>query len=326
MPGIVGLITKKPVREAQAELSRMVQALLHESFYVSGTFVNARLGVYAGWVARKGAFSDPMPLQNETKELTLFFSGEDFQDPSISSRLRERGHCISGQGADYLVHLAEEAEFPKCLNGRFHGLLLDEREGTAALFNDRYGMHRLYFHESADCFYFAAEAKAILTVRPELREGDPRAFAEYITSGAILENRTFFRDIHVLPPASAWRFRAGRLEEKAEYFSPAEWEEQGALDPEAYYRELREVFTRNLPRYFCGKERVGVSLTGGLDTRMIMAWNKAEAGSLPTYTFGGTYRECHDVKIARKVAQICHQPHQVILVADDFLSRFPYYA
>lgn len=69
-----------------------------------------------------------------------------------------------------------------------------------------------------------------------------------------------------------------------------------------------------------------MSLTGGLDTRMIMAWSKANPGSLPTYTFGGPYRECHDVKIARKVAKICQQPYQIIPVADDFLSRFSHYA
>jgi asparagine synthase (glutamine-hydrolysing) len=326
MPGIVGLITKKPQKEAESELGRMVRALLHESFYVSGRFMNAELGVYVGWVAREGSFSASMPLQNETGEITLVFSGEDFQDPSIGAQLKERGHGISDHGPDYLVHLAEETGFPKCLNGRFHGLLINERANNATLFNDRYGMHRLYFHEREDSFYFAAEAKAILAVRPELRQIDARSFAESITCGAVLENRTLFRDIQLLPTASAWSFRNRQLAEKLEYFNPSEWEEQGPLDQDSYYEGLREVFTRNLPRYFDGKERVGLSLTGGLDTRMIMAWSKAEPGSLPTYTFGGPFRECHDVKIARKVAQICRQSYQVIGVADDFLSRFPYYA
>ncbi len=45
-----------------------------------------------------------------------------------------------------------------------------------------------------------------------------------------------------------------------------------------------------------------MSLTGGLDTRMIMAWHKAAPGSLPCYTFGGKYRECRDVIVARQVA------------------------
>ena len=51
-----------------------------------------------------------------------------------------------------------------------------------------------------------------------------------------------------------------------------------------------------------------MSLTGGLDTRMIMAWQKAKPGSLPCYTFGGMLRDCQDVIVAREVARTCEQP------------------
>lgn len=69
-----------------------------------------------------------------------------------------------------------------------------------------------------------------------------------------------------------------------------------------------------------------MSLTGGLDTRMIMAWEKPEPGSLPCYTFGGMFRDCQDVKLSRQVASMCGQPHQVITVGNEFISRFPHYA
>ena len=48
-----------------------------------------------------------------------------------------------------------------------------------------------------------------------------------------------------------------------------------------------------------------MSLTGGLDSRMILAWAQAAPGSLPCYTFGGPYRDCADVRIARQLATIC---------------------
>jgi len=89
---------------------------------------------------------------------------------------------------------------------------------------------------------------------------------------------------------------------------------------------LRDVFVRKLPRYFNGNEQVGVSLTGGLDTRIIMAWRKAAPGSLPCYTFGSMYRDNEDVQLARRVAKICGQPHQVIATGKEFLSRFAHYA
>lgn len=327
MPGIVGLLTRRPRAQAEPELLRMVEALRHESFYQTGTWIDESCGIYVGWAARKGSFADGMPLWNERGDLTLVFSGEEFPEPGTAHRLRERGHDLATDGPSYLVHLCEEdAGFPGRLNGWFHGLLADRRRGTATLFNDRYGMHRLYYHESNDAFYFAAEAKAILAVRPELRRTDPRGLGEFVACGCVLEDRTLFEGLHVLPPAAAWTFRNGSVERKTRFFEPREWEDQDPLGPEAYYKELREVFARNLPRYFSGHERIGMSLTGGLDTRMIMAWHKAPPGTLPCYTFGGMFRDSQDVRVARLMAQACRQTHEVIRVGEGFLSRFPHYA
>jgi asparagine synthase (glutamine-hydrolysing) len=327
MPGIVGLITSMPRERAERELSRMVEALRHESFYITGTHTDTDLGVYVGWVARKGSFSDGMPLCNERGDVCLTFSGEDFHEPRTVAHLRERGHAVNADGPSYVVHLYEDdPNFPAGLNGRFQGLLCDRKQAQALLFNDRYGMHRVYYHQAKEAFYFAAEAKAILSVRPELRRIDPGGMGDFVACGCVLENRTLFEGIHVLPPASAWVFRNATLEDRGTYFHPEEWEDQEILEPESYYQQLREVFSRNLPLYFNGGQRVGLSLTAGLDTRMIMAWHKAPQGALPCYSFGGMFRDSQDVLVARQVADACGQPHQVIPVGEEFLSRFSHYA
>jgi len=59
---------------------------------------------------------------------------------------------------------------------------------------------------------------------------------------------------------------------------------------------------------------------------MMMAWLKPSPGSLPCYSFGGKFRECQDVTVARRVAHACGQSHQVIPVGEEFLTRFPHYA
>jgi asparagine synthase (glutamine-hydrolysing) len=328
MPGIVGLVTEMPREWAEPQLLRMVAALRHESFYTSGTWLDESLGVYVGWAARKHSFSDGMPVHNEAGDVTVVFSGEEFPEPGIAGRLQARGHTLEAKGPSYLAHLYEEEDqsFLRGLNGRFHGFLVDRKSGTGTLFNDRFGMHRIYYHQSKEAFYFAAEAKAILAVCPELRSADAQSLGEFVACGCVLENRTLFAGIRVLPPASAWVFKPARVEQRTSYFQPKEWEEQAPLDQESFYQELRQAFSRNLPRYFNGQEEVGMSLTGGLDTRMILAWHKAPSGSLPCYTFGGTFRECEDLRLARNVARICGQPHSVIPVGTDFLTQFPKYA
>ena len=327
MPGIVGLITKKSSEWAEAQLKLMVEAVRHERFYATGVWSDRNLGLYVGWTARENSFSDGMPLRNEKDDVVLIFSGEEYPEPGTARHLKERGHGCEESGASYLVHLYEEdPQFFKNLNGRFQGLLADRARGIAILFNDRFGLQRIYFHEAEDAFYFSAEAKAILAVRPELRAAESQSLGEYIACGCVLENRTLFRDIHVLPPGSAWSFSGATLEKRGVYFDPREWEEQESLDAESFYSQLREAFTSRLPRYFNGHEKIGVSLTGGLDTRIIMAWRKAPAGSLPCYTFGSMYRENQDVYLARRVAEICGQPYQIVTVDEKVLAKFPHYA
>lgn len=327
MPGIVGLISKMPRARAVEKLNRMVNAVRHEDFYETGTWIDESLGVYVGWAIRTGSFSEGNPFTNESQDVSLFLSGNVYSEHQTIQALKDRGHSVSGSAAGYLVHLYEEdPAFFKDLNGLFHGLVVDRTRRIATLFNDRYGMHRLCYHEANDAFYFAAEAKAILAVLPELRRADEQSIREFVACSCVLENRTIFKDIYTLPGGSAWTFRNAALQEKTAYFQPKEWEDQSPLNQEDYYRELKAVFAKNLPLYFSGEERVGMTLTGGLDTRLIMAWHRCEPESLPCYTFGGMLRDCGDVRIARRIAKMYAQPHEVIPIADDFLSRFPHYA
>ena len=327
MPGIVGLITRMPRERAEAQLRRMLDTIRHDSSYTTGTYIDESQGAYVGWALHTGSFCDGLPLLNEREDVVLLFSGEEYPDPGTVASLRRQGHAVDSKPASYLVHLCEgDSTFPAGLNGRFQGLWIDRRLGRATLFNDRSGMDRVYYHESKDAFYFAVEAKAILAICPDLCRLDPRGLGEYVSCGCVLENRTLFDGIYVLPPASAWEFRNGAIQQKKTYFSPSEWEQQDRLEPEPYYQELRQVFAKNLPRYFNGNGRIGMSVTGGLDTRMVMAWWKGPSGSIPCYSFGGTYRDSQDVSLGKKLARAWGQTHERIEVGQDFLSRFPDYA
>lgn len=318
MPGIVGLITKIPHDRAVTQLNRMVESLLHEAFYSSGTWMSERLGVYVGWISQGGASDSVMPVRTGRGDVIMAFSGEEYSGST---------QVPASEGLSYLAQAYKDDEsFPCGLNGRFHGLLVDLSRETALLFNDRFAMHRVYVHEAKDAFYFAAEAKAILAVCPDLRQIDMRCLGELVSCGGVLENRSLFRGVQVLPAASKWIFRDSELKRKDSYFDPKLWEDQEALDPETYCHELRAVFVQNLPRYFEGPERVGMSLTGGLDTRMVLACGKPTPGSLPCYTFGSMYRESQDVRIARRVAKECGQEFQVLTAAKEFLERFSKYA
>lgn len=325
MPGIVGIIGTASPEKNTIVLQGMVQSMMHESFYTSGTYINEQLGLWVGWVSHSGSFSDPMPVWNEAKDVCLIFSGEDFTDSSEIESLGIRGHSFSAGDASYLVHLYEEEgpSFFEKLNGSFSGVLVDLRDMSTILFNDRYGLKRIYYHENKDGFYFSSEAKSLLQVLPELRQIDYRSLAEMFSCGCVLQNRSLFSGISLVPGGSAWKFDTGKKLVKTSYFDQKSWENQEPLVGIEYYEKLKETWTRILPRYFRGKNPVAMSLTGGVDGRMIMAWANRPPNALPCYTFGGMFRDSVDVRIARRVAGICRQPHHILSVGDDFLSSFP---
>jgi asparagine synthase (glutamine-hydrolysing) len=302
----------------------MLQPMKHEDFYSSGTYANQELGMVSGFVSGDPARS-PGLVWNQAHQIGCYVSDEAFISESRSDKSSSRNGHAADHCAATMISLYEEqgiAALEK-FNGCFCGLLVDLRRGEVILFNDRYGLNRIYVHEQRGSLFFGSEAKSLLAVLPELRALDPRGLAEWFSCGCALENRTLFRGISLLPPGSAWTFSAdGRLK-RQNYFQASTWETQPPLTPAEFSDRLSEVFPRVLHRYTNGNRPVAMSLTGGLDGRMIMAWARPKPGELPCYTFNGTYRDCADVRIARKVAAACGQPHAAISVGAEFLSQFP---
>ena len=327
MPGIVGIFSKEGAPSDPSRVEAMTRSVTHEKFYTSGTYVNADLGLSVGWVCHKGSFSDCLPIWNETKDVCLVLVGEVFPERTELEYLRSKGHSVSTdpKDASYLVHQYEESglSFLEQLNGWFNGVLIDLRKRQATLFNDRYGLARLYYHLTDEALYFASEAKALLKVLPSCRRLDSTSLAEFLSCGCPLQGRTLFSQVHLLPCAASWTHVPGRPITSHTYFDSRAWIEQLPLNETEYYEQLRDTWKQILPRYFSGAQDVGLSMTGGLDSRMILAWAPREAGSLPCYTFGGRYRECADVTLARKASRVCGQPHRVLHVGDEFLKEFP---
>ena len=147
--------------------------------------------------------------------------------------------------------------FLEKLNGWFSGVLLDLREQKFVLFNDRYGVNRIYYHEDKAGFYFSSEAKSLLKILPATRQLDLRSLGELFSCEAVLENRSLFSGIALLPPGSAWVFSRGEPVKKKAYFKRETWESQPELSEGDFYEKLKETWARVLPKYFRGKQSVG---------------------------------------------------------------------
>ena len=294
----------------------MTRCLVHEPFHLADSAIIDQMVAGFGWAWDAASNAQP-DAWNHGRDVCLFLVGEEFGvagDPNDNVSRTQR-----------LLQLYERVgpRFVNELNGAFSGVLVDLRARKTLLFNDRYGLGRIYYSRSGDKFLFSSEAKSLLAVLPSLRRIDERGLAELFSVGCVLQNRSLFSDVSLLPAGSLWTFHLDGRVDKQRYFNPEIWEQQEPLDVATYSGRLTEVFARIAPRYFRAQERVAMSLTGGLDSRMILAWARPEPAGLPCYTFAGPYRNCLDVRIAKRLATACRQLHTTIPVQSDFYEEFP---
>jgi len=314
---IAGVITNRPQEAATDLLSSMIGSMLHDRCDSYGTYAIPELGCYLGWVADPDAGTDLNPAVSRDEERIAVLAGEQFSDaPGAKS-----------PAARFLAMWNEDGERSlRDLNGWFAGVLVDLTHRRIVLFNDRYGLHRIYWTQTSDGLLFASEAKALLTVEPKTRQLNPERLGEYVAFGSVPNDRTLFENVALLPGGSMWSIKSPAEIEKRRYFSADEWEQQTPLSGEDFYDALKATMSSAVRRHFGGSASVAVSLTGGLDTRAIMAFAKAGQGKRASYTFGGMYRDCYDVQIAGQVARACGYDHHVLRLGPEFLRHFADYA
>lgn len=317
MPGLVGIIGNGSPGKHAHDLRQMMSCMNQESFYRSGTYINEELGVFIGWTCHQDSYSDCMPIMNERQDIILLFAGEHF-DEHVNSE--------SSRATALIRRYEEKGEtFLEDMNGWFSGILVDLRKAKVMLFNDRYAMRRVYYHQSREVFLFGSEAKPLLKVQPELRQLDLQSLGELISCNCVLEGRTLFQGISLMPGGVFWSWVDKMGPTKDVYFKPSDWENLAELEESEFYASLKETVRKVIPRYFRETGRVGMSLTGGLDSRMMMACLNPTPGTVACYTFGGQ-KDMLDITIARKVAEVCGQTHTTIRLEDTFLDEFPRWA
>ena len=308
MPGLVGLIANDGPLAPEDVLDRMIRAQTEGRDLDFLIYSNEKVGLFLGYTWDHDLSEPPTISWTDDEKIGVLLTGENYSSEKF--RLAERYKQIG------ISALAE-------LNGCFSGVVIDIQASTATLFNDRFGVDRIYYHTSPDALYFSSEAKSLLAVLPSLRAFNTLSLAEFYSVGCVMQNRSLFKDVYLLPPASAWTVqRKGKLNRGC-YFDHREWEQQAPLSYTEYTDALIETFKNILPRYLTEPQKIGISVTGGLDSRMIMAWLQEDGRHLPCYTFAGPIRECMDVRIGRKLAQATGHPHHVLKIENHFFDEFP---
>jgi asparagine synthase (glutamine-hydrolysing) len=324
VPGIFGLILKgggsrnrNIVTRQRDTLNVMAAAMQYESFYTWHRYDSTALGISAGWVGPTDDAETHAPWHDEELGLTMFTAGE----PGLEGAT---GRSTAGTARRWLGAVAavrrDSREIPAAMRGQFAGFVIDERRRESVLFTDRFGFERLFVYEGPEAFFFSSEAKAILAAAPATREFDADGLAQFLACGSTIGTRSLFRGIRVLTAGTILTFDQASKAHPDRHFDRTAWERLEPL-PEAEWRDAMAAALDRAVARDAGDRRAAVSLTGGLDSRIVMASLDPAPGTIPCYTFGSMYRDTYDVRAGRAVAGLCGQRHQALVLDEAFLAN-----
>jgi len=319
MPGIVAVVNDK---NGKTLLESMINSVMHENWYLVDSYIDEP--TLAVGRVHLGVFNpESQPIFNEDGSLIIVMDGEIYDYHKVKKNLELKGHKFKvGNDPEFILHLFEEygEDFVRKLNGSFVIVIYDAKKQRIIVVNDRHGLRPFYYAQNGQKYLFASEVKAILQDKTFKKKINHAAVADFFAFERILGDKTFFKGINVLPPASILVWSNGKLSKK-QYWDFEFKQEYSHADTEEYYvKNLVRIFRKAVRRRMKGKHRFGVFLSGGLDSRSIAAAIDKKHYPIHTFTYG--VKEGDEAKIAENVAKKLGTEHKFLELKRDYLARF----
>lgn len=234
--------------------------------------------------------------------------------------LKAKYNVISATDNELLVniyHTTKSFEFLKDVDGYYAAVLYDNKENTSHLITDRYGFKPLYWGLINGDLVWSSELKGILGHADFKPAIDKEAVEEFFDVGYLLENRTWFEDVELVPPASILSFYLEKSNVEIKHYWS--WHNikpiKGYIAEREIAEELGRLFQESVRKRVNNEERMGITLSGGLDSRAILAAVPEDYKPLHTFTFGK--EGCDDIRIASVVSKIKQAEHHALIFRTD---------
>ena len=313
MPGIFGAHNTSPGFNVHKNLRAMAQTmcvnerLCQDSFFVDGNLCASR--VHLGNIGMKNT-------PHIDNGIHVWIEGETYnlQEVCKKEELNYNKYIVGNSTAQTIAEAYLSGKLDTLLasiDGYFCAVLYDSKKQKLLLISDRYGMRLLYWYLDGDCFAWASEVKGVLALDGVDKTIDPTSPSCFLKLGHLMGEHTWFKKVKLIKPASVLEYDLHSKKLTHRYYW--KWSEikPSKITFNQAVEALGEIFLEAVARRVNPNERIGISLSGGLDSRVIFAAvNQLYPGYEGyAYTFG--LPECDDITIAQQViAKVPNWKHQ----------------
>jgi asparagine synthase (glutamine-hydrolysing) len=289
MCGICGQYNFGDQSPIQTEtIRRMTDSLIHRGPDDEGYFVDGPLGFGFRRLSIIDLEGGHQPMSDRERSVWVVFNGEIYNFPELKRELEAFGHVFQTRcDTEVIVHGFKQwgDGVLNRLNGMFGLAIWDARTRRLLVARDPFGIKLIYYRVSNSQVHFASEIRGVLAGIEEPPEIDPDAMNLFLRYRYTPSPYTVFKGVQKLAPGTMISVEPGSFRVSRWYrYEPVRFLPKKS---EAEVRaELTELYGRALKRHLLSDVPVGLLLSGGVDSGLLLALMNQNGDGWPTYTIG----------------------------------------
>ena len=328
MCGICGqynFADNKPVQ--LDDIKRMAGSLVHRGPDDEGFFLAGPLGFGFRRLSIIDLGGGHQPMSDQQESIWVVFNGEIYNFKELRSELESHGHVFrTNSDTEVIIHGYKQwgDEVLDRLNGMFGLAIWDARGKRLLLARDPFGIKLIYYKIEDNRLMFGSEVRAVLQGIQEKAQVDPISLNLFLRYRYTPSPYTLFKGVQKLPPGAKLVVERG-------VHKVSRWHRSKPTPfvPIKSVNEAREellaLYKKSVERHLISDVPVGLLLSGGIDSGLLLALMNLYGKSWPTYTVGYGTSYAHDELAdgAETARELASAHTSVILTQSAFESALP---
>ena len=289
MCGICGqfnFIRKDPVEPNVVR--RMTATIAHRGPDDEGYFFDGPAGLGFRRLSIIDLAGGHQPMSDVEEKVWVILNGEIYNFKELRAELEQYGHRFRTKSdTEVIIHGYRQwgTDVLNHLNGMFGLAIWDVERKRLVVARDAMGIKLIYYRISDGQLTFGSEIRPVLAAEDSKPEVDPVAANLFLRFRYTPSPLTIFKGVRKLAPGTMLVVENGECLEKRWYtykripFLDHKGEKEAA-------EELLELYRASVQRHLLSDVPVGILLSGGLDSGLLLALMNERGGPWPAYTIG----------------------------------------
>ncbi len=334
MCGIAGIIQNYNKLDLNKEIISITDVLSHRGPDNMGHWVSKSNNIALGHTRLSIidlSQNGNQPMHSKNQRYVISFNGEIYNYRELKNKLMTKANISwkSTTDTEVILQLLEFYTFEetlKLLQGMFAISIWDNKENCLYLARDRAGEKPLYYSANENFFIFASELKSIKKSLFFNDEINKESVFDLINHGYISAPNSIFNNTKKLEPGNYLVFNQKKMDYKIKRYWNINYQSNlnKQIGKKSIEDNIENILLKSLEKQLHADVPVGIFLSGGIDSSLIVSLTTKLGIRPKTFTIGFDDNDFDESKDSKKIAEYLNTDHhEHYLTSKEALNLIP---